>query len=416
MTRDLIVFGEDWGRLPSSTQHLIGHLAKHRRVLWINSIGLRSPQFTLKDIKRAWQKLTAKKSYVSPALAGSTLAGSTLTGSTLAGSALMGSTAGSTQADNVANRYKSMSIPPNLTVINPTTLPAPRTKLARYLASQLLSRQLKPIIKAAKLHDPILWTSLPTAVDMADKLNTSSLVYYCGDDFSSLAGVDHHTVSQRERELIARADLILAASETLYQRFRSSRTQFIPHGVDYALFSTPAPPAADLPHNGRPTAGFYGSISEWLDYDLLEKTISLLPDWNFIFIGNISEKSARLSARLSAYKNTYFFGARPHYQLPSYSQHWTASLLPFLNNAQINSCNPLKLMEYLAAGRPVISTPFPALQHHQPFVNVVKTAQETVSALENVRYQYRNLNQQMAVKPHTWQARAHKLEQWLDEL
>lgn len=378
MTRDLIVFAEDWGGLPSSTQHLMGHVAQHRKVLWVNSIGLRSPQLNRKDIQRVWQKLTAKKISSS-----------------------------STQA---------MAVPVNLTVINPSTLPAPRSKFARKLASEMLSHQLKPIINANKLHDPIFWTSLPTAVDVVDKLELSSLVYYCGDDFSSLAGVDHDTVALRERELIARADLILAVSDTLYQRLYSTRTQLIPHGVDYDLFSSPLPAAADFPQNGRPTAGFYGSISQWLDYDLLEKIISKLPNWNFVFIGNISENAAPHAARLATFENTFFLGARPHHQLPSYSQHWAASLLPFLDNAQINSCNPLKLLEYLAAGRPVISTPFPALKSHLRFVNVVHSPQEAIIALENSRTENNNFTQQLAVKSHTWQARAEKLEKWLDKL
>ena len=59
MHHDLIVFGEDWGGLPSSTQHLIKHLSKTRKIVWVNSIGLRRPTFTLRDIKRIWDKLTA---------------------------------------------------------------------------------------------------------------------------------------------------------------------------------------------------------------------------------------------------------------------------------------------------------------------------------------------------------------------
>ena len=381
MRRDLIVFGEDWGVLPSSTQHLIHHLAKDRRILWVNSIGLRSPQLNLKDLKRIWTKITAK-------------------------------TIKKTSFEN-ASSTKNQDHLNKIQIINPFTLPAPRSHFARKVASEMLSRQLKPIIKAANFHDPIVWTSLPTAVDIAEKLNASSIVYYCGDDFSSLAGVDHKTVALREKELIQDASLILTASEILFHRLYTPRTKNLPHGVDYSLFSSPTQPAEDLPQNNRPTAGFYGSISEWLDYDLLEKTIQRLPHWNFVFIG----KRTKQAAPLMKYQNTYFLGSRPHQSLPMYVQHWNVSLLPFLHNAQINSCNPLKLLEYLAAGKPIVSTPFPALETYKDFVSIANTPEEFICALEKARkHTSKETKQQKAVEEHTWQARAKTLNQWLDAL
>ncbi|WP_407334214.1 glycosyltransferase [Enterovibrio sp. 27052020O] len=375
MKRDLIVFGEDWGGLPSSTQHLIRRLSQDRKVIWVNSIGLRRPTLTINDCKRAWQKITTR---------------------------------------TVADKHSSNNAitPDSLTVVNPSTLPAPRTALGRKLAAGMLRNQLAPIIARAKLHNPIMWTSLPTAVDVSDQLGASSLVYYCGDDFSSLAGVDHHTVAKREQELAQKADLILTASETLYSRFSDKCTRLLPHGVDYDLFSTPSPRAKDLPDNGRPTAGFYGSLSEWLDYKMLAKTITQLPDWNFVFIG----KPCEAALSLKQYNNVTLLGPKPHHELPSYSQHWSASLLPFVNNAQIKACNPLKLREYLATGRPVISTPFPAVNEYRSYVCVVQTANEMAIALKNTARQASNVHQQTAVKAHTWDARAEKLANWLDAL
>ncbi|WP_150137906.1 glycosyltransferase family protein [Candidatus Enterovibrio escicola] len=386
MSRDLIVFGEDWGGLPSSTQHLIRHLAVKRKIIWINSIGLRQPHLSVHDIMRVLKKLSAKTICNKPA-------------------------------------QEKLALH-NITIVNPITLPAPRTCFSRALASNWLSRQLLPIIKRAKLRDPIMWTSLPTAVDVADKLGTTSLVYYCCDDFSSLAGVDHNTVVRREAELVEKADLILASSETLVSRFPHQRTKFLPHGVDYTLFSIPVLRAPDLPDNQRPIAGFYGSLSEWLDYNLLDTIISVLPYWDFVFIGSACKRALLLKS----YSNVTLLAHRPHHLLPSYSQHWTVSMLPFTSNAQIKSCNPLKLREYLATGTPIISTPFPAITSYSSFVSIVQTAYEMVSALEQVRFQqihekrYESCNrlrrkqQQNAVKLHTWESRAKDLERWLDAL
>jgi len=236
-------------------------------------------------------------------------------------------------------------------------------------------------IAKAKLHKPILWLSLPTASDLVGKLGEQATVYYCGDDFSALAGVDHLTVSAREQELKEKADRIITASERLAERFPAPKTRLLPHGVDYRLFSTPSPRANDLPADGKPVAGFYGSISEWLDLDLLVAVIKRMPHWNFILIGQaVVDTSA-----LKALENVYLMGPRPHHELPGYSQHWNTSLLPFKNNAQIQACNPLKLSEYLAAGKPVVSTPFPALKPYQDLISIADSIDSMIEAIENSR-------------------------------
>lgn len=382
MASDLIVFGEDWGGLPSSTQHLIRHLAKTRKVVWVNSIGLRRPTLGLYDLKRAWHKLIASK------------------------------------IGSVEKIQLSVAQPDDFYIVYPRTLPAPRSLVGRWLAVQLLLIQLKPVIKKAQLHTPVLWTSLPTAVDMIGRLNESAVVYYCGDDFAGLAGVDHHTVALREQTLHAKADLIIASSALLAQRSAASRTQLLTHGVDYSLFSTRVARALDLPNDGRNIAGFYGSISQWLHLDLLQQTIARMPDWHFVFIG----KAVIDISCLTRFKNVIILGERPHQQLPSYSQHWTAAMLPFIDNAQIRACNPLKLSEYLAAGRPIVSTSFPAVQaFHQ--TGLVQIADNSVAMVEALRASEHIVTLpafsralRKKVSNHSWAARAKQVALWLDRL
>lgn len=385
MMHDLIVFAEDWGSLPSSTQHLIKQLAKTRKVVWINSIGLRQPTFTFRDFKRIWHKcnpskIANKKNKVP-------------------------------QYDNHPSAENN-----NFHIVNPRTLPAPRSRLARFIAKKLLLSQLKPILKKAKLHSPVLWTSLPTAVDFAGTLNESAFVYYCGDDFSGLAGVDHDTVAKREVELCNKAQLIMASSQKLVDSFPSEKTQLLTHGVDYALFSTPTYRAIDLPNDGRNIAGFYGSISAWLDIQLLVDTIKKMPHWHFVFIGN----AVIDISPLTALDNVIFLGSRDHSKLPSYSQHWTASMLPFIDNAQINACNPLKLTEYLAAGRPIISTSFPAIDAYKGIVQVANNSNAMVEALTNAEHlqalPYFSEALRSQVSDKSWESRAQQVSDWLETL
>lgn len=373
MPRDLIVFGEDWGGLPSSTQHLVSHLAASRKVLWVNSIGLRRPRLGWQDARRGWAKITRSIQNKAPM------------------------------------QPTAQALFP---VVNPLTLPAPQSHLERRIAARMLVSSIQPALVRHGLKNPIFWTSLPTAVDVAGQLGDSGLVYYCGDDFGSLAGVDHATVTQRESELVQRADLVMTASQTLALKHAGRNTQLLSHGVDTALFSTPVPRAADLPNDGRPIAGFYGSISEWLDIDLLAQTIARCPDWHFVFIG----KAVVNIDRLRCFDNVHFLGERPHAALPSYSQHWDASLLPFANNAQIRACNPLKLREYLATGRPVVSTDFPALDDYRDFVHCVDSVTRLVTTLRHCASLARNPSQIEAVAGYDWSVQADKVATWLDRL
>jgi glycosyltransferase involved in cell wall biosynthesis len=384
MHKDLIVFGEDWHGLPSSTQHLVRYLAQSRKVIWVNSIGLRQPTFSLNDVKRVWKKLIAKPVATIPAKHHS-------------------------DEDSVIHSD-------NFITVNPLTIPAPQSKFARYIASKLLVMQLIPIIQNAKLHRPILWTSLPTAVDVAGQLNESALVYYCGDDFSGLAGVDHQTVAKREQTLLQKADLVMASSELLVQRFPLHKTQLLAHGVDYSLFSNKVQKANDLPNDGRHIAGFYGSISNWLDLELLHNTIKKMPEWHFVFIGNAVVDVSQLTC----FDNVTLLGERPHHLLPSYCQHWTASLLPFVDNAQIRACNPLKLSEYLATGKAIIATSFPAIDAYRGLVQIANSSDAMVEALRASVY----VNQlpafsrtlQKQVVNNNWAVKAQQVSRWLAAL
>ena len=370
--RDLIVFGEDFGGLPSSTQHLVRYLSKTHKVLWVNSIGLRQPKPCAKDIKRALNKLFGRNN---------------------------------AHAQNMSSATDA----PNITVINLRTIPAPKSQLSRQVAKRLMLSQLKPVIKQLGMIDPIIWTSLPTAADLCGHLGESSVVYYCGDDFEALAGVDHDTVKAHEDDLIDKADLIFSASNKLMNKFPACKTQLLPHGVDLELFSTPAPRALDLPSGHRPIAGFYGSLSEWLDYGLIEIVAKSLPDWDFVFIG----PNELPTLQLPSYANVHYLGPKAHSELPKYSQHWDVSLLPFVDNEQIRACSPLKLMEYLAAQTPIITTPFPALMPYKSYVSTVNNAQQMVDALK----QARNLKvvPNGVVDQDSWQQRG-KFVNWMLEL
>lgn len=372
MTADLIVFGEDFGAHPSSTQHLVRHLAEDRRVVWVNSIGLRRPRLSARDLGRAARKAAAA----------------------------------------LGPRRAAPAARAPFPVVQPLALPMAEGATARRLNQALIGRKVRGAARDAGLGRRVVWASLPSAVHALGALGEEAVVYYCGDDFGALAGVDHDRALAMEAELAARADLILAASPALAARFPARKTRLLPHGVDPGLFGAPAPRPQDLP--AGPVAGFYGALAPWIDLELVAATARLLPQWRFVMIGPTQADVASL-ARLP---NVTLTGSRPHAALPGYAQHWTAGIIPFRDTPQIRACNPLKLREYLAAGRPVVATPFPALA---PYAAEVATATDPAAfaaALEATRQEApdRAADRRALVAGESWAARAAAARGWIDGL
>jgi glycosyltransferase involved in cell wall biosynthesis len=357
MRRSFTVFGEDWGRHPSSTQHIFKHLMKDNDIHWINSIGMRAPKLCIRDIKRVWEK---GKSYL----------------------------------HKTKETVKTQDSP---ITYQPRLLPFHGRKFVQAMNKKLFKHP----------NTSVLWTSLPTSVYLHDQLNPACTVYYCGDDFGVLEGVDHAMVEVHEKELAERADIIFTINADLASRFPKHKTHILDHGVDYELFSTPQQRPDDLPDKEK-IAGFYGSIQSWIDLELIESLAKELSEWTFVFIGNVHVDISKLQA----YPNIHFLGSKKHSELPGYVQNWDVSLLPFKKTAQIDACNPLKLKEYMAAGTQIVSTKFPAVEIFDDIIHVTETAQDFLTAVtaspkegDDQRYV-----QQCAVKNHSWEARAQYVQ------
>lgn len=297
-------------------------------------------------------------------------------------------------------------------IINPKVIPFHQFKWVRRLNKRLLLKDINRAIEQEGFDRIILWLSLPNAVDMVGSLNEQASIYYCGDDFEGLDGVDHKMVKPLEQELAEKVDLILVVSKTLARKFTHPNTIILPHGVDYPLFSSLTDRPHDLPENG-PIAGFYGSISAWLDTDILVQSAIALPSWQFVFIGDIKTDVSSLQAL----PNVHFLGARPHHLLPSYIQHWNVALLPFRNNKQIAACNPLKLREYLASGTPIASTSFPAAGEYENLVAIQSPKEPFSRVILRANEQKEDkARRQDRVSTESWQHRATQLEALINHL
>lgn len=364
----LIVFGEDWGAHPSSTQHIMKHMKKYYHIIWINSLGLRRPQFSTYDMKRAFKKIFNRTHKETPA----------------------------------ENDF--------LAIINPHAISWPGNKIVQSWNKEFVSQQINNTLIRHNVRNPIIWASLPSAISIIKNYTDCKIIYYCGDDFSSLAGVDHNPVNLMERELEKFSDLIITCNESLYKKFDTTKTHIVEHGVDFELFSQASPKAKDVDWTKK-TIGFYGSIHEWIDQDLITQAASACEDWDFILIGNHHTDISKLR-RLP---NIKILGARDHSELPQYVQHWDYSLLPFKRSKQIEHCNPLKLREYLSAGRPIISTEFPAINDYRHKVQRIKNADHLIKILKSQKPSYeRNSAEEM--RNLDWSNKAYEIEKLIKKI
>ena len=188
----MIVFGEDWGRHPSSTQHIMRRLAEDRKMIWVNSLGLRRPRFGRRDLAR----LVSKANLLFAAR----------------------------EKQETSGLAPVKTGHPFAALLNPQALPFPGSQLAAAFNRKSLTRQIGSAMQKSDFDRPILWTSLPTALPVVGQLGERAVVYYAGDDFAALAGVDHKPVLEAERKLAEKADLILAASREIASRFNPGKT------------------------------------------------------------------------------------------------------------------------------------------------------------------------------------------------
>ena len=365
-----IVFGEDWQSHPSSTQHLFKQLAKQHQVIWINSIGMRKPTFRLIDLKRVFNKL--KSLFLSKR-----------------------------SSPNAKTTDHSHNL--DLTAHTLAVLPWHDNLIVRLYNKWIFNK------KGFIGDEPIVyWLSVPTAISLISPREQDKVIYYCGDDFSALAGVDHKMVAPFESELIKKADTIYVVSERLANKMPKTKVKMLSHGVDLALFTTQTAKASELEQISKPIIGFYGSLNAWLDKALLLTLAKERPEYQLVLIGNLIEDFSEL-LKLD---NVTHIKAVEHHRLASFSQHWQVSILPFVDNEQIRSCDPLKLKEYIATGTPIVTTRFAAVNPYRETILIADTHQGfidridyAVSLSKSQNLNWRT-NQSQQANNHSWQAKA----------
>ena len=204
----------------------------------------------------------------------------------------------------------------------------------------------------------VAWYYTPMMLPFSRHLDASAVVYDCMDELSKFRFAPERLLDL-ESELIASADLVFTGGASLFEakKGRHDSVHCFPSSVDRAHFARARqaqPDPDDQAALKRPRLGFYGVIDERFDIDLLRQIADLRPDWSFVMVGPVVKIGEDELPRAA---NIHYLGGKKYEQLPAYLAGWDVALMPFAMNESTQFISPTKTPEYLAGGRPVVSTP-----------------------------------------------------------
>lgn len=323
----------------------------------------------------------------------------------------------------VARKLRSMrrgmvKVRDNFWVASPVGAPA---GLGARLNQSLLAWQARRLARAAGISRPLVWIACPPAASVVDRLGSSALIYQRTDRFEDFKNVDRQRIMGFDRRLKASADVTLFCSSTLMEQEASScrSAAFVDHGCDFELFAAAgrrthpgqgSTQPTDVASIAGPRAGFIGGIdAHTFDPELFVRVARAMPDVQFIMVGACS-----LPEGWCPLRNVHFLGQRPYDQVAAYMASCDVLIMPWNCSPWIQACNPVKLKEYLAVGRPVVTTPFFELRNYEGLMSVAASADAFAAAIREALQRTPDPDRLRArVSEHTWNAKRRDVERAL---
>ncbi len=259
--------------------------------------------------------------------------------------------------------------------------------LANRLNSRLTSLRIRRAARGLK-GQRVLWLYDPTAFELVGHVGEDLTVYDVVDDYAEQVGPDarrRRFVAEADEEAASRSQVVFATTSGLYERqlTRNPDTHLVRNGADYAHFSHlngTAPEVRALP---VPVVGFAGNLtSEKVDFALLEAVARARPEWSIVLVGPAAEDARSGLGPLTKLPNVHILGFRPYDELPSFVGGFSVGLIPYRTTEYTRNCSPLKVFEYLAAGKAVIASGVPELTGMEPDVTLAAGADDFVAAIE----------------------------------
>ena len=455
----LLVFSDDWGRHPSSCQHLTRNLLDRYPVLWVNTIGTRAPRLDRQTARRVAEKM---RQWGSAGLTRMFRRSSKRTGTPIL-------------------REQEAPLHSNLQVVNPKMWPWFSSDRDRRLNRWLITRQLSPLIE--KLPKPVVAvTTLPITADLPDTLDVDRWVYYCVDDFSQWPGLDGETLRRMDHDMIQQADSLVAVSETLQSMIASQgrSSSLLTHGVDVDFWNSQrsvilrsesiarrfessrlhlrtaadsrltslsvvteetdtaiigsrlnartapgasasasisaadvlATPPTAVDGIAGPLIVFWGVIDRRMDSPSLIQLSKDLIEGTIVLIGPQQDPDPALLTL----SNVRVLPAQPLSALPPIAEQANVLIMPYADLPVTRAMQPLKLKEYLATGKSVVVKRLPSTDAWADCLDAAETPAEFSQIVRNRVYSGISPAQALArcrLHQESWKSKADRFEHLL---
>ena len=303
----------------------------------------------------------------------------------------------------------------------------PYSPFLRYQPSELRYPWiLKRLINNLGFNDSIVISLLPQSQPIIESLKPNKLVYYAIDEMTAFGGTlpeDKIRIRQQEEKLIKQSTMVLSVSYPLLNRIKvlHPNAHLLPNAVDPHHYSPlrleRLAAHTVLPFKNGPFITFMGQLDERLDQTLIAKIAHKYPSWTIILAGRI--KQGVDFSTLKEIKNILFTGYLPYEELPSILKNTDVCIVPYHLNELTQSCSPIKVYEYLASGKPVVSTPLPGLMDCAEVIKISSTHDNFISCIESSlnKDTIENISRRLEkASEHSWEKRTDKLENLLKEI
>lgn len=252
----------------------------------------------------------------------------------------------------------------------------------------VMREMLRQMFLDHRINEYVFWYYTPMALNFTSHFTPIASVYDCMDELSAFKGANSK-LPALEKQLFSKVDLVFTGGQSLYEAKRGQHPSVhaFPSSIDAAHFGkarTVVTDPEDQAHIPHPRLGFFGVIDERFDIELLDQVAKQRPDWQFVIIGPVVKIDPET---LPKHANIHYLGGKKYAELPHYLAGWDIALLLFARNESTRFISPTKTPEYLAAGKPVISTsirdvvrPYGELK----LVEITDTPDEFISAAEKI--------------------------------